>query len=712
MKYGKIVAVLLVMTGVLLYGCGSVPELPEQEVGVSTYTSQGYEEIVPADVYQGYEENAPADFTKVVITCLEGTAGCYTTSGNTLTFTNLVEDSVYAISGEFMGNIVIDIGDDYKFDLELHGLSMSCDSVNPIIIKSGDRVTLTAKKGYQNYIYDFRDALEEGSSAKAGVIYSDVDLQLAGKGALTIVSENNNGIHSKKDLHMKNLTLTVQCESNALKGNDSVTLENATAVLVARAGDGIKTTKNDVSAKGKQRGTISVTGGDYTIYAACDGIDAAYDVVVDEETTRLNIYTDKYSEFSEEVVAVAEEIKYIRANVKEYNYSVKYFNSENDAVWVNPEYHSEISGGRTRYYYYSFPKMQGYEKMQIFVYSDRMEQGQETEYLATTDYLSINKEYDTLAFSIQSNRINYSWTNFTTKVAERFDGNRGPGGFGGSRGPGGFGGFNEGNSDKGEYSTKGIKVANEIIINNGTINIKSYDDAIHANNDTTLENGESAKGNVIINGGELYLYSNDDGMHADGNVVVKNGQVTISHCYEGIEGNTVEFCGGKISINATDDGVNASATTGTAVMISGGEIYICCTGDGIDSNSRTAYEGIVFSGGNVVIISDSGMNAAIDTERGYKYEGGRVVAVMPNGGMSKEAVDCENFSLIGSKRNVSLDSGEYVNILVEDEEVVTFRVPSFRNGMIIYLGNNDVSVSVEAETTVETDANGVYWYAD
>ena len=178
MRYrNRIIAVLVIM-GVLASGCGQTQDaadknsvttakitVPAQTEGTSGAEStvntenigntvEEPEVNVPGDLYAGYLENAPADFSKVTITCLEGTEGCYTTEGNTLTFTKVAEDSVYAISGEFQGNIVIDIGDDYKFDLELHGLSFSCDSANPVLVKSGDRVTITAKKGYQNYIYD------------------------------------------------------------------------------------------------------------------------------------------------------------------------------------------------------------------------------------------------------------------------------------------------------------------------------------------------------------------------------------------------------------------------------------------------------------------------------------------------------------------------------------------------------------------------------
>ena len=275
---------------------------------------------------------------------------------------------------------------------------------------------------------------------------------------------------------------------------------------------------------------------------------------------------------------------------------------------------------------------------------------------------------------------------------------------------GGFGGMNEGNSDKGDHSTKGIKAANEIVINQGTINIKAYDDAIHANNDTALESGEPAGGNVTVNGGNLTVYSNDDGLHADGTVTIANGVVTVTNSYEGIEGACVELSGGKVSVTSKDDGINGTAATGQAVMISGGELYIYCSGDGIDSNSRTSYEGLVFSGGKTVVISNSNGNSAIDTEKGYQYTGGMVVAIMPSGGMSNEAVHCSNFSDIGSNRTTTLAAGDYVTVTVEKEETVTVQMPVKLSGRIIYLGSNAASVSVDGSTTVTLDANGVCWH--
>lgn len=658
------------------------------------------EDLEALGAYDGYFESASTD---VEVQCVSGTDKAYKLEGTTLTFGAISEETVYSISGTFRGNIVIDVGDSYKFDLELHGLSLVCNSANPITVKSGDEVAIKAKKDTKNYIYDMRTAIDSADETLySGAIHSDVDLEIGGKGVLTVVSENNNGIHSKDDLQVKNLTLFVACIDNALKGNDGVEIEGGDTTLIASGGDCIKTSKSDVSEKGNQRGNITITGGTHTLYAACDGIDAAYNVSVDDSATVLNIYTDKYSNYSKEVTATSSDVNYIRFTSNKYYYSVKYYNSDTDYVWVNAEYHSQVSGSRSTYYYYSYPKMPDYAKQQFFIYEKESQRGQEEECLVSSDYLTPNSGSDTFALTQSYNGLSYQWTNYTTKIQEGGFGG-GPGGFGG--GPGGFG---DGNTDKGEYSTKGIKAANEIIINNGTVNIKSYDDAIHANNDTSLENGASPLGNVTINGGNITAYSNDDGLHADGILSIKAGTVSVTNAYEGLEGTTVDISGGYVSVNSKDDGINATTTSGTAIAISDGTVYIYCTGDGIDSNSRTADVGIVFSGGKTVVISNSGMNSAIDTENGYTFTAGSVIAIMPRGGMSNEATHCDNFTSIGKSTQTSLTSGGYLVVGIGDT-TATIKMPASINSLVIVLGSNSPSIKTESSTNLTLDENGVAW---
>lgn len=626
------------------------------------------------------------------VTCESGTADCYTVDGGTLTFGNITAKSVYSITGKLYGNIVIDVGEDYKFELSLQNFSLTSYTECPIDIESGDKVTISAKNGTENYIYDLREAVdEEGISAS---VYAKCDLAIQGKGTLYVKSVNNNGIHTKDDLSVKNLTLQVDCIDNALKGNDSVTIESGNLTLIARGGDGIKTSNSDVSATtSKQRGTITISGGNILIYAACDGIDAAYDAVINESTASvdLKIYTDKYSKYSEEVTSVTDSVYYVRYNSSAYKYSVKFIKEDGTYVWCNSSSYKTVSGGRDTYYYYPITKPSGYTKVQLYIYSSAQAQGQDTDYTACTDAITANTNYDTIYLSNRNGSLVYGWTNYTTTTSNM---------------PGGMGGMQEGNTDKGDYSTKGIKADNAINISAGAIVIQSYDDAVHANSDVELENGETPLGNVTVSGGSLTLYSNDDGIHADGTLIISDGTVSVINSYEGLEGNFVKIEGGNVSVISKDDGINATSVSGEAIVISGGNLYVYAGGDGLDSNSKANYDGLLISGGKTVVISTSGGNSCIDSEYGYKYSGGYVIAICPVG-MTQEVERYDKTTgYATTKSNFSVTANNYVTV----SGVVTVKMPkSITNAFAIYLGTTSGSITTSSSTTSTLDANGVCW---
>ncbi len=642
---------------------------------------------------------------EIEVRCIEGSEGCFTQSGTTLTFSGISADSIYSISGEMIGNIVIDVGESYRFELEMTGLTLWSETDSPIKILSGDKVTLTAKKDSANILNDLREAVDENDeNSHSGAIYAECDLEIGGKGSLEVLSENNNGIHTKDDLEIKNLTLGVSCEDNALKGNDSVCVKSGKIVLVSRTGDGIKTSNTDVSQKGNQRGVVELLGGEIEIYAATDGIDAAHDVIINESegTLKLDIFTDKYSEHSEDVTVNEEsgDSYYIRFTSDKYNYSFKWYNSESDYKWVNASYHSSVMGGRSTYYYYTIPIESGYGAFEFYMYSSDMEMGQDKEYLVSSDLITKNTAFDTFALSQRGGSLSYNWTNYSSSPSS-------PGGMGGPGGPGGMGG---GNSEKSEYSTKGIKAGNAILIDGGEINIEAYDDAIHANADTVLENGQSPTGNISISGGRLTVSSNDDGIHADGELAISGGTIRINKSYEGLEGAYVLISGGNVSVQSTDDGINSPSNAQTGVRISGGRLYIHAGGDGIDTNSRASYSGIIFEGGQTVVISTSGGNSAIDTEQGYSFKGGEVLAIMPSGGMSNEATHCQSFSSVGTSARISIRDGESLEVRVGGETTVSVGLDGSMQAMAIYLGSKSASFASVESVTGTPDTNGVCWY--
>ena len=663
-------------------------------------------------------DTSSADFK---VTYVSGTQGAYSydDSTKTLKFNALSADSVYAISGKLNGNIIIDVGENYKLDLELTNFSLRSSKSNPIFVNSGNEVKLTAKKETKNYIYDERPTVDTTQNGiYGGAVHSIVDLEICGRGELFVQSTNNNGIQTAKDLQVKNLSLVVECQDNALKGKDSVTIENCSTLLVAKSGDTIKTEATDISSNtGKQRGTVSILGGTHNLFAANDGIDAAYDVIIDygtytDDTTQktvtvatvLNIYTDEYSNYTVKATGTqssnstnntANEL-YICYPSKDYKYSIKL--SNNDATkseWVNPTYDKSVQSGRSTYYTYKFNSSSEYTKMQVYIYTSTQTQQNETTYYAKTDVVSLKNDADTYRYS--NSKKTWSWTNYE-ELAQQGGGMGGPGG-----------GPNEGNPNSLAYSAKGIKGSNSITINAGTITVKAVDDAIHADNTTTLENGKSPTGNLTVNGGDITISTKDDGLHADGALTVKGGSIKVLSSYEGVEGNTININSGNISVISSDDGFNSCATSGTGITISGGTVYIYAGGDGIDSNSRASYSAIAFSGGNTVIISTSGGNSAIDSDGGYKYTAGKVLAIMPSGGMSSESTHCSNFSSIGKKQNVTLSANSYATVKVNNSVTVSVKMPKSISAMAVYLGNSSASITTATSSAGTADSNGVYW---
>lgn len=161
--------------------------------------------------------------------------------------------------------------------------------------------------------------------------------------------------------------------------------------------------------------------------------------------------------------------------------------------------------------------------------------------------------------------------------------------------------------DQTEESMKAIKASN-IIINNGSFIINSYEDGIHSN------------GNLTINAGTFEIKSSDDAIHADGIVEINDGTFNINAA-EGIEATYVKINDGNITIYATDDGINAGKKTDEIpiIEINGGNIKIeMAQGDtdGLDSNGN-----LYINGGTI----DITCNSPFDYDKEEKYTGGKLI---------------------------------------------------------------------------------------
>lgn len=657
-----VAAVILAMC-LMTSGCGSQNYTTNSKNTDTTVTSS----ITAQDTNVTHADDA--DNYKTEIT---GEFSITSTDGSTIT----QNDSVYTITqaGEYTvtgllseGQIVVNADDNAEITIVLNGTSITCSNGSPIYIKNADNVKIKSEENTYNCIVDARaeaDDNSDNSSSENGnaAIYAACDLKLVGKGALSVTGNYNNGIQSKDDISIKNVTIKVNAVNNAIKGNDEVAIESGEIIAISRKGDGIKTSNSSLSTKGKQKGNIIISGGNIDIYAACDGIDAAYGVDVSGDGN-LNIYTDTYSDYSE---AVAADTSGSSASSSGSSISTPDSSASNPGSSAsNPGSSNQNQG--------SSSKSSSNATMMTYTTTANTDNQNNSSVGTPPDMNNAQNNGNMGNPPDMNNSSSNSGNNPDMK------GNFG----GGNRTANGMPGNNSsGNSSKKSYSTKGIKAESEINISGAAINISSTDDGIHANSDSgVLETGEDGKGIISISGGTITISTGDDGIHADKELNITDGYINVLTSYEGLEAITINISGGQSFVYAADDGINACTGDGTStplINITGGYVDVT-TGsgdtDGIDSNgSYTQSGGMVFVKGG----SSSGqVSGSIDVDGNITITDGTCVAL---GGICETPVNSVNAYVFSS---VSFNAGSYSVKDSSGNEIISFTLNnSYSNSWI------------------------------
>lgn len=246
-------------------------------------------------------------------------------------------------------------------------------------------------------------------------------------------------------------------------------------------------------------------------------------------------------------------------------------------------------------------------------------------------------------------------------------------------------GGGSGNSYNSEESMKGLKVTGDLIINSGSININSVDDALHANN------------SIVINDGTIEISSGDDGIHADTSIEINGGEIVINKSYEGIESALITINDGNIRIIARDDGINVAGGNdnsafgrpgaggfnqveeGSYLYINGGYIFMDAGGDGLDSNGSA-----VMTGGVAIVNGPvNNGNGPLDYNGTFDISGGLLIAV-GSSGMAEAPSESSTQNSILVNFDSTQNAGNLINIQdSEGNNILTFS-PSKQYQSIAY----------------------------
>ena len=199
--------------------------------------------------------------------------------------------------------------------------------------------------------------------------------------------------------------------------------------------------------------------------------------------------------------------------------------------------------------------------------------------------------------------------------------------------------------------------------------------------DVPVNDAVNAESILNVESGTLEISAGDDALHSDGELNIgvdgtDGPSISITSCYEGLEGTVVNIFSGDIDLQSTDDCINAADSDQPngdfQINITGGKITASASdGDGFDSNGD-----LTISGGSVAVwTANAADNEPLDADGTVTISGGTVLAAGESSGMGihlEASQPCVIFSGDSSegggfRQTALLTKGSSFSILSDDQ---------------------------------------------
>lgn len=201
----------------------------------------------------------------------------------------------YVVSGTLDdGSIVVDANSKAKVWLLFDGVTVNCSDNACLRVEQADKVFLTLAADSENSLVSgaaYSQTAQDGGVD--GAVFARDDLTINGSGSLTVTAGYKHGISANDDLVITGGSITVSAPADALRANDSLRICEAS--VTADAGDDGVVVNHADGYLYVESGTLNITsagdaihsegdfwfaGGSLTISAADDGIHADTGIVI------------------------------------------------------------------------------------------------------------------------------------------------------------------------------------------------------------------------------------------------------------------------------------------------------------------------------------------------------------------------------------------------------------------------------------------------
>ncbi len=398
----------------------------------------------------------------------------------------------------------------YKATLELNGLTLTNPSGAPINIQNGKRIDLSVKKGTENTLTD------ASSGDWKGCIVCKGHLELKGKGTLNVYGNTAHAIYAKEYVEMKNCTVNVlSAVKDGINCNQYFLMESGSLNISGVEDDGVQVSyKDDSDREEEDTGTLTITGGTVNIAVtgtASKGLKAEGDLTVSDGTLSISTSGDGTWDSDDQKTKAASCIS-ADGNIQIDGGTLSLTSSGSGGKGINGDGTLVINGGTI-----TISTTGG-----LFAYVNGTTY---TNYTGNTDNLDSDYKSSPKGMKIDGNvEINSGTVNVTTT----------------------------GNG------AEGIESKAVLTINDGTIVVNAYDDAINSSS------------HMYIKGGDITVVaSNNDGLDSNGNMYISGG--------------TIKAFGTK----APECGIDANEEDGYTVIFTGGTLLAVGGGNSVPSTSES-----------------------------------------------------------------------------------------------------------------------------
>ncbi|MBQ7627694.1 MAG: carbohydrate-binding domain-containing protein [Clostridiales bacterium] len=202
------------------------------------------------------------------------------------------EGGTFIITGETSdGSITVDAGDE-EVQLVLRDVSLTCSDSSAITVLSSGGVSVILEGN--NYLANGGQFVNDSDEAIDAVVYSKDDLTVSGEGSLEISSPAGHGIVCKDEMAIAGGTYVIEALEDGINTNDALLITDG--IFEINAGDDAIHTDGIISitggtfditaAEGLEGTEIVIDGGEITIAATDDGINAA------QKTDNVAVYVE------------------------------------------------------------------------------------------------------------------------------------------------------------------------------------------------------------------------------------------------------------------------------------------------------------------------------------------------------------------------------------------------------------------------------------